>query len=429
MPPVLLDIDRLRKRPSPAKLRYDLIAKLFGELSTIGALPDAKPVLAAASRFTTEQRTEWQRAIAEELLLRHACGLPVPGDWLSGFSEVPPLDDGIRLSEQLSKPAACGLFPLATQTPSPAVGHVWVFADKDPHFIYTTETDNVHGQSWQLAGELARMVLQHGDKTATLALATRWICTGTCDKGRISSVGLGNKLQLDTKRNWLIPAENTLQEEAASHGARIYRAVSATNAYNLITGHGFQTGAGAKLPSPVDVLHSFVSDARTPVLMTALAVNPRRIQLWCSEKFTGKGRQLSEVILPHFLPSDCVIANPRTIDSGDIARIEQTLRPILQQEAIGNLQVVFNVTNGNFLQRLAAASIARSFPGILITYRDQDSKGLSLNTVSYLKHPPTTCTGTAVEIDHNAVNTTALTEYDDGKSTPEDFMKKLFPEK
>lgn len=431
-PTPLIDMNRSAwKHLPPSKMRYDLIVKHFGELSLLETLPDPAPLLAAADTLDPEKKREWQRAIAEEILLRHACGLAIPEAWISAFADVQPLEDNISLSEYLRSQCAAAMFPLLTNmTGAAGAGHTWVFNNrKEVSFIATVDRKNWHGDSWQLVAELARRAMRAEDHALIRTLATRWIITGTCDGERIGAVEIGNKFSLDTRRNWLIPAMNTLLDSSRLLQGKVFRSATVGSALNLIAERGFQTAAPTgKDLFAADVLHSFVSKARPPVLLTALAARPQKIHLWCSSEFGETGMQLREILLPAFLPN-CRIEIHHDVSSRDIARAESDLRPALAEDVLRGRRVLFNITNGNLIQRLAAASIAGQFPEILVAYRDHDDSELNLTAISYAEHPPVTWPNAPTAISKGLVNRAALIENDNGKMPAKTLLRKLFPEK
>jgi hypothetical protein len=427
MTPLLFNMRRIKESGGPDKLRYDLIAKTFGQLCGLAQLPPAAAVMEEAKRLDPPWLAPWRRALAEELLLRQNCGKPVPPDWIAAFGERSPLEDDVPLAHRLRTPGACALYPYATATEQPGVGHVWVFGEGLPPAFLATP-DRWDGDSWQLAAALARLALANRDPGQIQALAVDWIVTGTCDGERINPVKIGNKLDLDTRRNWLVPAQTPLPDGAAHVRGRIYFSATVRSAFNLMAGKGFQTSdAHDGDLFAADILHSFVSKARLPVLLTALAVQPRRIVLWCSAEFEETGRDLKNIVLPRFLP-DCRV-EIRTIESRDIAKVEAELHPELRKDVLKNRRIVFNITSGNLIQRLAVPSLASQFPSILLIYRDFDTQKTNLTAVSYATHPPTTWPNKPTAITSDRVDTEALIEYDNGSTPAEKLLQKLLPEK
>jgi hypothetical protein len=425
--PLLLCRQRLANRQTPEKLRYDLIVKSFGELATLPVMPSVPAAMEASHNLSENTQAEWRRAVAEELLLRQNIGKEIPDEWLHTFAEIIPFDaESAKLSTLLRQPAACCMFPLATDSATPGAGHAWAFTDESHKLITSLPRKDWRGDSWQLAKAMAKMAMDSGDPGTIEKLATDWIATGTCDGDSIGPVELGNKLELDTARNWIIPAALTPREMKTR--GQIFRAANMQSAYNIITGHGYQDIDQQQIPCPVDVMHSFVSDSRLPLLLTALATRPKTLQLWHSESFRALSEIISKELIPAFLP-DCKINPPLPISSSSLADIEKTLRHNFMQEPNTNHTIIFSITNGNLIQRLAAASVANSFPHIQLVYRDIDAKGTNLTTISYITFPPTTCYNASSSIDSSRINIPFLTDREDRKLSTKELISKLIPEK
>lgn len=426
MPPLILDIKRLKARRTPIQLRGDWLAHTFGHFAEISELPAALSSQSATRELPSNLIAAWRNCIAAELLLRYNTGKPVPTEWIDTFGDATPFFNASTLHDLLHSPVACCMFPLASEKGKPGAGVAWVQRDHSPILVTDVERQDWIGDSWQLAAALARQALADGSPTIIQKLATDWIATGTCEGDRIGPVELSNKLDLDTRRHWILPAAITPPETMPR--GQIFRAATAQGAFNIVTGQGYQRLEQQRIPCPIDVLHSFVSDARLPLLLAALATQPKTIRLWYSETFKTLTDEIRLHLIPAFLP-DCILDEPQIISSSNLADIETTLRNALAKENAASQAIVFSVTNGNFIQRLAAASVASSFPQMQLVYRDFDTKGTNLTTISYQTFPPTTCYNASTSIDSTTVNIPVLTDRDDKKISTKELISKLQPEK
>ena len=162
--------------------------------------------------------------LCEEILLNPDLNhtyLSIAGDFLMFAHCDTPLR---QFTKQNS---ACAVFPLLDEPPS--FSHLWVFEDHDDilsndHLlelqagkeikasfpslkVFVIPDTEFIGNSWKLAFHMARKALQ--DKQLRKKLALEWIVSGDVDsEEQIKKVQLGNKLDLATERNWLLPRAN-----------------------------------------------------------------------------------------------------------------------------------------------------------------------------------------------------------------------------
>lgn len=234
--PLILDTLRLTNRSTAQQLRRDLICRSFGQLSMLSELPSLPPIQAAARELPGGLISTWRSCIAAELLLRHNAGKAIPTEWRETFADAAPLFNDSKLSDMLDTATACCMFPLANPKGPSSCGIAWVQQGTVPVLVADVERQDWNGDSWQLAAALARQALDSGSSEIIQKLATDWIATGTCEGNRIGPVELGNKLELDTRRNWIIPATLT-PPETKPHG-QIFRAATIQSAFNIVAGHG-----------------------------------------------------------------------------------------------------------------------------------------------------------------------------------------------
>lgn len=313
---------------------------------------------------------------------------------------------------------AVALFPLASQSQNlaPSIGQAWVFqytgmAAEKKHFaeslprarevgVFLESEGNpgmagglcaegiasqFEGKSWELAVTLATKSLVAENASRNIPeLATRWLLSGRVVENRVESVGLGNKLSLETNRLWMLPAANRadLPPRLRLTGKVVKLASHVDGGWHHVTGRGTTHSGEAPWPKDVDVFHTFTSKAYMPTLAAILFSRPRRIILWQSPSTESQeaARQL-EGALSVLLPEGTRIEHA-TISSRDVAEAESALEKKLVDHD-NTETVLFNLTNGNLLMRMAAGSMGQIFPFIQFIYRDVDNQELSFTSVEY----------------------------------------------
>ncbi len=405
--PLIFDFDRLKARPTADKLRYDLLIKTFGQLCNLPELPPAQLILSTAKTLPSGLSKEWKRAMAEELLLRHNCGLPLSDDWLARWKNIPPFTEGMPLHHYLRRHGACAVFPLAGN-PLPGAGHLWIFksSDKQTHIpaavsaldlpadfsqVIEAEPPEWIGESYRLAAHLAVTVLRYGSTEMVADLAAHWLVTGRIIAGeRIGKVDLGNKLRLGkmVERRWLLPADNRDNLPLTFPGRHGYRlAYDTESAWNQLTGRGIIRQSSGGWPEAI-AFHSFTSGAREPVIAAALFTNTSRCHLWhTADPFSRKAADdIAQVV--NALAETAFSLH--AIDSADMAVAERQLMEKLQPDLDAGRNILFNVTQGNRLMSFAVHSVARRYENLLMIYRDLDALRSVFTLIRYEGGQPVT---------------------------------------
>jgi hypothetical protein len=263
----------------------------------------------------------------------------------------------------------------------------------------SSNTARIEGRSWELGAALALKATQQGNDATALQLAKDWIVTGSVDRDQILPVGFRDKPRLASianRRKWLVPAANqaTISPgwEAVTAG-RLYYARDFGSALAQITGEGFQGGGDLFWDEPPLAhpreFHCFASPALGPMLATFLWSQPERIVIWASEKMKAVAEQLEaacKALRPtHFraIQRDLDI-DVKKIDDTDLSEIRAVFldQPLLGRD--GPTPVVFNITGGNLLMRVALLDLARLRPHIHMVYRPEGGKALDF---FYISHP------------------------------------------
>jgi hypothetical protein len=346
--------------------------------------------------------------LAEEAILRIACGKPVPENILKHINRIKPFgEDYPSAGELISSSSSAAVFPLINANDRTVeTAHIWLIKDIPLSFpdqkhllegisrfhisdnvkIYISSSkpnSSIGGESWQLAFKMAELGLS--DIELKKRIAKNWIFTGKVEAGnnRICSVVINGKLKLETDRSWLIPkASHYTNHERV----KVKTAGTLREAYNWVKEEGIHPVGYTEWPENIYELHSFVSRAVTPVIASAVLSGAKRIVLWHSnnaeesEKPAGYICAMLRTLLP-----DCEIAEPKLISSSDLFEAEKALEEYFNKTQTTE-NIIFNITQGNRLMSLAPHYLARKNPRIWLVYRDRDSaKNLDYTAINY-KH-------------------------------------------
>ena len=345
--------------------------------------------------------------LAEEAMLRVACGKPVPEDILKHIDKIKPFgEDCPSAGELINYNSATAVFPLINENDETVeTAHIWLFENvptSSPpdqkhllegihHFdipdsikIYISsskENSSIRGESWQLAFKMAELGLSDNDSKARIA--KDWIFTGKVRDNQIHAVVIDDKLKLQTDRSWLIPKTSHYTN---IENVKVKTAGTLREASNWVKEVGIHQSKITTWPENVFELHSFVSKAITPVIASAVLSGAKRIVLWHSCNFDESEKPAGYIctMLRALLP-DCEVAEPKLISSRDLYEAEKTLEEHLEKSQTTN-NVIFNITQGNRLMSLAPHYLARINPRIWLVYRDRDSsENLNYTAINY-KH-------------------------------------------
>ena len=362
---------------------------------------------------------EWRRAVAEELLLAKTIGADIPNEQIEHFTPVSPFGaDGPPLGQLLDCNTGVAVIPLDGRDGPPCCTHIWLVERRDstssvatvphweslpcrltisgaPYNVYTVRSRNderiVTGKSWQLALELLKHALEHNDSKAIRALALDWIITGEVNGDTVNPVKLGNKLELHSERNWLLPKANKREirdSQMARHlkGKDEY-ANNVTTAWNIIAGRGPRDEGKMPWVGQCEVMHSFVSAMRQPVIAAALLSSPKKLVLWhTSNKEISKLRAKDiKRILEKLTPSMEIIL--KQVPSDNMVDAERVLRNELENDIENarksEVPILFNVTTGNRLMSFAAHAIAQRNSQLWLIYRDADADEFKYTMIRY----------------------------------------------
>jgi len=299
--------------------------------------------------------------------------------------------------------AAAAVFPL--QHPEkPHVGHLWVFRDSNSRitrdhrsegffgkegstllesfpgikvFVLQTGNGPFIGRSWQLAFHLAVRALD--DRDLKKKLVSGWMVTGEVEKDRIHRVGIGNKTEIATKRNWLFSRDNDgswPQNWIPLGQVRIAETID--EAIDVILDRGTIREGPVSWPDCVETVYSFSSEAETPIAAFGILSGARKVVLFCSK---DQRRSVKPAMnIKRFLEDNTsmIVEIPEErISSTDVYLAEKFL---IEKMKLHNGErekhMLFNITNGNKIMHIALANIANRYPGITQVYREIDSGDL-----------------------------------------------------
>lgn len=394
---LLFDNQRISSRKTVEKLRYDFLVKAFGSITPNIKFAPVQTILRKMRTLPNTFYSEWRRAMAEELLLLTSTGRKIPETWISAFKNTSPFGNNILLGECIKQPCACGVFPF-TGKEQPGAGHIWILKNSKVksktngkykiipgsyRLIFIPDKKDLHGESWQLAARMAWRCIIEKNKPAAETLAREWIMTGQSTHGNISPVNLGNKLQLPVKRKWIIPLDNIKDVPPSASNMTIRSAADENTAWSHITGQGFQTDSELPWPSNAGTLHILTGGNIKAAIVSALFL-PRNsyIHLWYSLS-SKPSASATRTILRELRP-DLQIENPTPVSSNNLAVAEREIRSAVRNF---NKTIIFNVTSGNLLMRLAVDAVARRYPNIILVYRDIDAKPYVFTRIDYQQFP------------------------------------------
>lgn len=398
MEPFLLDSFTIKNLPSPEKLRRTYLAREFGMLRREQITSDKVKNVRAALREPGLAR-EWERCVAEELLLRRATGEDVQEPVLRAFAHVEPFDEGPPLGELALLNCAAALIPVVdTHASAPTPMHLWVVQGVShvPSldgsaivtngygcYLLTEDGTMPHGRSWQLGYRIARRALEQNDKATAANLALRWLPSGVVGQDdRIGKIVIGNKLDTlrpdNGERCFILPRENSAQQEdwdkMLARGVRTAPDVS--TAWSVISATGTLE---AREPVVIDrgkevVLHSFVSNAWEPVVALTLLLKPSKLYLWSSREAQEMSLYLVDLMAE--VARRCGFGTPPSIETPDIhssniTEAERQLDAVLHN-ATAEQQTFFNITQGNLPMRYAVNTAARKQNDVTLIYRNID---------------------------------------------------------
>jgi len=419
--PFLADAQRVRQVPSASDAA---LLGLFGELADRLAEP---PVIEALSSAKSNLGTDWERAVAREILLAHSWGKTIPPEISKLFANGCPFEGGPELSDFSGKRISVACFPTDERMASPVSQPPWFLlwlTDKVPEatdhssqieewakanlpvescsvFLVTKSSTKaspaISQRSWTLA---ARLAIQALDSSAEIRrrLACDWIVTGDVKKsGAIERVDTGGKVRIKARPKWMFPAIN--RPDVAGHADRLNAWFPSTldAAWALLSNQGVVDVGQANWPQEVEVVHSFTSGAWQPVMATLLLVAPRRLVLWHSKEDISKkpAEAIRDLLRPGFWTDKPPTVELNQVDSGakqnvELAEVLASLRKPLEADLAGGETVLFNVTQGNRMMAFAAHSLAQQHSNLWLLYRDLDAADFEFTSIRYDGLMPTT---------------------------------------
>jgi len=294
--------------------------------------------------------------------------------------------------------SAVSVFPTLNEGSSPSIKHLWVFEDINnliqrdhltnleggkeiselyPNLrVFILPPSHFIGKSWKLAFYLAKEALKSNNSNLKKKLAKNWIVTGDVNLEKlVLKIKLGNKIELETTRNWLLPRAN--------HGdwpsnwnpkGTATVVVNIEEAVNRIIGKSVQKEEPINWPSNISNIYSPTSNAETTVIVAAVLCGLNKITLFQSDnkqfsiepaanihKFIKKHSNITPVITINKIPSN------------DIYAIEQFFEREmhLDKTTAETDLTILHITTGNKLMLLAASSIAKRYPNVWLVYRDR----------------------------------------------------------
>lgn len=409
MRPVLVDLDRLRQL-GPREL-------VVRSLEAFGTCCLDRETYPDAGSLPVALRVVWRTWAAMEALVAGSSGA-VGRDWARGLADVRPLGSEFEpLSALMRARWAAAAFPLdghRAHGPASALAlmpairipclrrrmlsskrvagyrvGVGECAGRQVFLVSSSEGAGIAGDSWRLAAALARRALDSADTRHVGSLASDWIVSGHVDGDRVLPVELGNKLQLATRRGWMLPSAARLLLPAGFQGPGGLRLVSTVDeAWRVIAGEGTIHGGREPWPGRIGSLHTFVSGAWQPVVAACLMARVDRVRVWRTgdRAFRALARAI-RTVLGTLSPETVVTL--MDISSSSLHKAEADLRPVLEED-LRQGEVFFNVTQGNRLMSFAVQTFARVHPGLRMIYRDLDARPFDFVQIRYQSAQPAT---------------------------------------
>lgn len=385
--PPLLNTDRCANR-TPESLKRWLIKEFCtcpADQLQLDALLTIEAVLQA------DQLAIWKRAVAEEILFWSSVGEAVEEGVVNHFASTSPFGQSeLSLSDCLTSTWAVALYPLATNTSSPGLGHLWV-TKEDPRTYHVDTAGQRTGKSWELAEAMARRALENPKQKERLA--QKWVITGQVDGGQVNRVELGNKLSLNlNNRQWLLPRDNLINLSAGqTEKLTIRSAATVDTAWAHINGEESKSGEEEPWPAAVDELHLLVGKNIDMQLASIfLTEGCSNVILWHSDDKVyslGPAKKIKE-ICNRVAPS--LDVELHELSASNMAQAERTLRGRFKQLK-KTPRILFNVTSGNRLMSFSVQTIARLYPNIELIYRELgDKQKHRFINLRYTEFPPYT---------------------------------------
>ena len=407
----------------PELLQPDTIrqARAFA-LEDSGLLAAHPPGAAALAALATQARqdlkggpalTEWERAVAAELLLLAQWNRVLAQDLARAASleQQQPFGGGPALAGILGARAALALAPLDVAM-GPPILQVWVlqagadgrdwealecrlegaaqWVENGWHLaaVQPVLSSDPKGSSWRLAAALAQRALKEPEPRARgiQSLALNWFVTGDVVAEEVAQVELGGKRRLAIeddarggRRSWLVPLrcsdknnDNFVLLREHLRG-RLRAVTTLREAWAHVNGGGFiETREERSWPTEPVVFHAFVSDALGPIVAPLLLQETQEAIFWLSEEKEHLFQAIEDFIRigkDAGLISASLTAHSRSIKAGSLEEAEVCLLEAEELRAGG--PVLFNITGGNIPMRLALAELARTNSSLRLIYRPE----------------------------------------------------------
>ncbi|MBP5435434.1 hypothetical protein J6Z39_06410 [bacterium] len=230
------------------------------------------------------------------------------------------------------------------------------------------------GDSYKLAEALANKLLEselpERDEYIFKA-AKNWIVTGDVDEnGKVKKVDLGNKLDLPTKRKFIVPDANYAGISIGALGKTIRFADTVEAAWNHITDQGTKHLEDAEFSGKVDELHVLVGGNIKAQVASIILLKPEKVFLWHSES-KDESKTPAEWIAYVAEKYAGITSEINFLTSKKIDEAEKALKDHFENIS-SDKTVVFNVTSGNRLMSFAAQTIANAYRNVELIYRDVD---------------------------------------------------------
>ncbi len=377
----------------------------LGEAAKSDAIFEENVIAAAKAAIPPPLAEAWRGIVAREMLLaaqwtdpaRVKAGATALENATRPFGEGNP-----TLVELLGLPVAAALVPLLVPGGKGSPAQVWLvqarpksepnfahYGLKSPaylklspnlgfHWVQGSDRAEVDGQSWELAAALASNALAREDRAAAVRrLAGGWIVTGEIHaENRVSYVAIGNKPELAagvTGRGWLLPEENadsiTPAFERASRGRLRFANTLEQAVATVFEDERTLIDRPEKWSQGIDTLHMFTTPLLGALVASAIWSKPKTIVVW-----TSKGvERLKSVLMPVLEELKKTMGweiEPRDVDDERVEKVEEDL---LSHGTLNGEEkcegLLFNVTGGTLLMRIAAVHVARLNPALRLVYR------------------------------------------------------------